>query len=246
MGRSDAHRCRALLWQICRRTFVPAPPWGGNSTRGFAAKLGKVAPIKGIPNIRADKRTFFLTVPTKGKEATQGKDTDAIPATWKVGTTLKKYKIHITYYSVLVSLFCIFAYCVVKLLLMLLHEPACVKMVKERVLQDQALTEEYGNVTFSRFWGGYINEDHARIIINIWSDKKKNKKGKVIGNLINQKDGTWAIKTLTYYTVKRNDDLHTDDMKTLRPGAGQASACPVGHGCQAVERQRGERVAPSP
>ncbi|ANQ07061.1 Uncharacterized protein PCOAH_00014570 [Plasmodium coatneyi] len=176
-----------------------------------------------------DKRTLFLTVHTKGKENTEVKDTNPLPATSKVGTLLKKYKIHITYYSVFLSLFCMFSYCVIKLLIMVLHEPVSVKMVKERVLMDQALVEEYGEVIFSRFWTGYINDNHARININIKSETKKNKKGKVVANLVKQKDDTWIIKTLTYYTVKKNNDLNTDDLKTLRQGNGQTSLCPVDH-----------------
>ncbi|GAB65456.1 hypothetical protein PCYB_061880, partial [Plasmodium cynomolgi strain B] len=222
------------------RTFIPTPPWGGNSPHGFVAKLGKLAPTEGKQSTRTDKRTLYLTVHTKSKESTELKDTNEPPtATSKVRTILNKYKIHITYYSVFFSLFSMFSYCVIRLLLMVLHEPISVKMVKERVLMDQALVEEYGNITFSRFWTGYINEDHARVIINIKSDTKKNKKGKIIGNLVKQKDDTWVIKTLTYYTVKKNDNLDTDDLKTLRPSGGQGSGCPVGHESLVTRRIKG-------
>ncbi|EUD66238.1 hypothetical protein C922_03433 [Plasmodium inui San Antonio 1] len=239
MGRNDAYRCRVLLWQICRRTFVPTPPWGGKSIQGFVPKLGKVAPTEGKQRTQTDKRTFFLTLHTKGKESTELKHTNASPATSKVRTTLNKYKIHIIYYSVFFSLFCMFSYCVINLLIMVLHEPQSVKMVKERVLMDQALVEEYGKVTFSRFWTGHINENDARIIINIKSDTKKNKKGKVIGNLVKQKDDTWVIKTLTYYTIKRNENFQTDDLKTLRPSDGQGSVCPVDHQSLGAPRVKG-------
>eukprot|EP00366_Plasmodium_knowlesi_P004264 XP_002261762.1 hypothetical protein, conserved in Plasmodium species [Plasmodium knowlesi strain H] len=204
-------------------------PWGSKSNDGFVAKLEKVARIQGKQNTRTDKRTLFLTVHTKGKEeSTEVKDTNPLGLTWRVGNIMKKYKLHVTYYSVFFSLFCIFSYCVIKLLIMVLHEPVSVKMVKERVLMDQALVEEYEQVAFSPFWTGYINDDHARIIINIKSSTKKNKKGKVIANLV-KKDETWIIKTLTYYTVKKNDNLNTDDLKTLRQSDSQTSLCPVDH-----------------
>ncbi|KJP85978.1 hypothetical protein AK88_04387 [Plasmodium fragile] len=239
MGRNDAYRCRALLWQICRRTFVITPLWAGKSNKGFITKLGKVAPMEGKQITRTDKRTLFLTVHTKGKETTEVKDTNAFPATSPIRTTLKKYKIHIIYYSVLLSLFSTFAYCVVKLLIMVLHEPVCVKLVKEKVLMDEKLVEEYGEIIFARFWTGYINEDHARIIINVKSHTEKNKKGKVVANLAKQKDDTWVIKTLTYYTVKKNDNVHTDDLKTLRQGDGQVSLCPVDHQSLGARRVKG-------
>ncbi|SBS84049.1 conserved Plasmodium protein, unknown function [Plasmodium ovale curtisi] len=143
-------------------------------------------------------------------------------------TLFRQYNLHITYYSVLFFLFSVFSYCVTKFLWMILEEPPALRMVKEQVLKDKKLVDEYEEVIFSRFWTGYINENNARIVINVRSKKHK-KWGKIISNLI-QKNNKWVIKTLTYYNVKKNDNIKTDDLKTLEENTKQNSGCPVDHG----------------
>ncbi|KAI4837884.1 hypothetical protein MKS88_003303 [Plasmodium brasilianum] len=143
-----------------------------------------------------------------------------------IKTFLKDYKVHITYYTVLLSLFSVFSYCVINLLLMIFEEPLAVKIVKEHVLKDKKLVDEYEEVIFSKFWTGYINESNASIVINIKSKKHNKKKGKIISTLRKQKD-KWHIKTLTYYNVKKNDNLDTDDLKTVAENAKQSAVCPM-------------------
>ncbi|ETB58974.1 hypothetical protein YYC_03709 [Plasmodium yoelii 17X] len=143
-----------------------------------------------------------------------------------IKTFLKKYNIYITYYSGFIFMFSIFSYCVINLAWMFFEKPIPLIIVKENVLKDKKLIDEYEQVIFSKYWTGYINEDSARIIINIKSKNKRDKKGKIISNLI-KKNNEWVIKTLTYYNVKKNDNLQTDDLKTLKQNMANSSLCPI-------------------
>ncbi|CAD2086945.1 conserved Plasmodium protein, unknown function [Plasmodium vinckei brucechwatti] len=151
-----------------------------------------------------------------------------------IKTFLTKYNIYITYYSGFVFLFSIFSYCVANLIWMFFEKPPPLIIVKENVLKDKKLIDEYEEIIFSRYWTGYINEDSAQIIINIKSKNKRDKKGKIISNLI-KKNNQWIIKTLTYYNVKKNDNLQTDDLKTLKQNITNSSLCPINNdhlGCK--------------
>ncbi|CDU16686.1 conserved Plasmodium protein, unknown function [Plasmodium yoelii] len=143
-----------------------------------------------------------------------------------IKTFLRKYNIYITYYSGFIFMFSIFSYCVINLAWMFFEKPIPLIIVKENVLKDKKLIDEYEQVIFSKYWTGYINEDSARIIINIKSKNKRDKKGKIISNLI-KKNNEWVIKTLTYYNVKKNDNLQTDDLKTLKQNMANSSLCPI-------------------
>ncbi|CXI09001.1 conserved Plasmodium protein, unknown function [Plasmodium berghei] len=147
---------------------------------------------------------------------------------------LTKYNIYITYYSGFIFMFSVFSYCVVNLVWMFFEQPPPLIIVKENVLKDKKLIDEYEEIIFSKYWAGYINEDSARIIINIKSKNKRDKKGKIISNLI-KKNNEWIIKTLTYYNVKKNDNLQTDDLKTLKQSMTNSSLCPINNdsfGCK--------------
>ncbi|SCL99253.1 conserved Plasmodium protein, unknown function [Plasmodium chabaudi chabaudi] len=151
-----------------------------------------------------------------------------------IKTFLKKYNIYITYYSGYIFLFSIFSYCVGNLVWMFFEQPPPLIIVKENVLKDKKLIDEYEEIKFSKYWTGYINEDSAQIIINIKSKNKRDKKGKIISNLI-KKNNEWIIKTLTYYNVKKNDNLQTDDLKTLKQNMTNGSLCPINNdnfGCK--------------
>ncbi|SOV14963.1 conserved Plasmodium protein, unknown function [Plasmodium gaboni] len=132
----------------------------------------------------------------------------------KIVMYIKSNKLYLTYNGFLLFFFSIFAYCITKLLIMFFEEPPAVQLVKENVLKDKKLLEEYEEVIFSRFWSGFLNDNDARIIINIKS-KKQNKKGRIVSNLIKKND-QWIIKTLTYYNTKKTDNLKTDDLKNLQ------------------------------
>ncbi|CRG99107.1 conserved Plasmodium protein, unknown function [Plasmodium relictum] len=162
------------------------------------------------------KKSFFFLNNDLLKSVDKKNDT-------KINLFKKEYKIYIAYYIVFISLCSVFSFCIIKLLFMIFQEPLPVKLVKEQVLKDKKLVNEYEEVIFSKFWTGYLNEIDARIMMNIKS-KKHNKKGKIISNLskINDK---WIIKTLTYYEVKKNDNLKTDDLKSLQNK--QNSSCPI-------------------
>ncbi|KNG74297.1 hypothetical protein PFMG_00505 [Plasmodium falciparum IGH-CR14] len=142
----------------------------------------------------------------------------------KIVVYIKSNKLYLTYNGFLLFFFSIFAYCITKLLIMFFEEPPAVKLVKESVLKDKKLIEEYEEVLFSRFWSGFLNDNDARIIINIKS-KKQNKKGRIVSNLIKKND-QWIIKTLTYYNTKKTDNLKTDDLKNLQKNQ-QISLCPI-------------------
>ncbi|SOV77230.1 conserved Plasmodium protein, unknown function [Plasmodium sp. gorilla clade G3] len=142
----------------------------------------------------------------------------------KIIMYIKSNKLYLTYNGFLLFFFSIFAYCITKLLIMFFEEPPAVKLVKENVLKDKKLIEEYEEVIFSRFWSGFLNDNDARIIINIKS-KKQNKKGRIVSNLIKKND-QWIIKTLTYYNTKKTDNLKTDDLKNLQKNQ-QISLCPI-------------------
>ncbi|SPJ10656.1 conserved Plasmodium protein, unknown function [Plasmodium sp. DRC-Itaito] len=142
----------------------------------------------------------------------------------KIVVYIKSNKLYLTYNGFLLFFFSIFLYCITKLLIMFFEEPPAVKLVKENVLKDKKLIEEYEEVMFSRFWSGFLNDNDARIIINIKS-KKQNKKGRIVSNLIKKND-QWIIKTLTYYNTKKTDNLKTDDLKNLQKNK-QISLCPI-------------------
>ncbi|SOV15008.1 conserved Plasmodium protein, unknown function [Plasmodium sp. gorilla clade G2] len=150
----------------------------------------------------------------------------------KIVMYIKSNKLYLTYNGFLLFFFSIFAYCITKLLIMFFEEPPAVQLVKENVLKDKKLLEEYEEVIFSRFWSGFLNDNDARIIINIKS-KKQNKKGRIVSNLIKKND-QWIIKTLTYYNTKKTDNLKTDDLKNLQKNEQkneqqheQISLCPI-------------------
>ncbi|CRG97259.1 conserved Plasmodium protein, unknown function [Plasmodium gallinaceum] len=151
----------------------------------------------------------------------------------KINTFKKEYKIYIAYYGVLITCFVAFSFCIIKLLFMIFEEPLPLKLVKEQVLKDKKLIDEYEGVIFSKFWTGYLNENDAKIMINIKS-KKYNKKGKIISNLskINDK---WIIKTLTYYNVKKNDNLKTDDLKSLQ---NKSNSCPINNNMFCLKNEK--------
>ncbi|GAW79947.1 hypothetical protein, conserved [Plasmodium gonderi] len=227
MQRGSAKNCNNLLWYACTGRFFSL--WG-KSKNGLVTtgeRKEKVKEKKRI--ILTDKKYFFPCVHKKKKKYIDMNKINDANKCVKILRLITEHKLHITYYSVFFTLFSIFSYCVVKLLVMVLNEPIAVKMVKEKVLSDNKLIEEYENVIFSPFWTGHINDTYARIIINIKSGKNKDKRGKIISNLVKKNDDTWLIKTLTYYTVKKNENLQTDDLKTIRSNPHQGPLCPVDH-----------------
>lgn len=144
-------------------------------------------------------------------------------------TIRKKYKqLYVFYYMVFTPLCSFFLYCIIKLMLLIFNEPPFLHMIKEKVLSDSQLIEEYEEIKFSKFWTGHVNSDDARVIFNIRSKTKKTKKGRIICTLKKIKNDEWKIITLTYYDSKRNENLKTDDLKTLA-NSSSLSSCPIDH-----------------
>ncbi|VWU52460.1 conserved protein, unknown function [Hepatocystis sp. ex Piliocolobus tephrosceles] len=183
--------------------------------------LSTIAPVS--PSASNSKKEKNVS----DKDKTKSVNKQELKNVYKIKFYFKEYKIHIVYYTVFFLLFSIFSYCVIKILYMIFEEPIALKLVKQKVLEDKQLLEEYDKeILFSRFWTGYINDQSARIVVNIKS-KKNEQNGKIISNLIN-KNNTWVIKTLTYYNKKKSENLQTPDLKTLLQNTKQtSSSCPI-------------------